>query len=77
MNLKVIYVGKAVNLKKRVASHFVGIKLQRQNFLRDIHAITLKCGTELMALLLECTEIKDLWPVYNKALKRFAKIRIV
>jgi excinuclease UvrABC nuclease subunit len=24
-----------------------------------------------MALLLECTEIKDLWPVYNKALKRF------
>jgi hypothetical protein len=24
-----------------------------------------------MAVLLECTEIKDLWPVYNKALKRF------
>ena len=71
---KVIYVGKAVNLKKRVASHFVGhkITLQRQNFLRDIHAITFEvCGTELMALLLECTEIKDLWPLYNKALKRF------
>jgi DNA polymerase-3 subunit epsilon len=34
MNLKVIYVGKAVNLKNR-ASHFVGhkITLQRQNFL--------------------------------------------
>ena len=24
-----------------------------------------------MALLLECTEIKKLWPAYNKALKRF------
>jgi DNA polymerase-3 subunit epsilon len=61
MNLKVIYVGKAVNLK-RVASTLVGhkITLQRQNFLRDIHAITFEvCGTELMALLLECTEIKD------------------
>jgi excinuclease UvrABC nuclease subunit len=26
-----------------------------------------------MALLLECTEIKDCVPVYNKALKRFEK----
>jgi DNA polymerase-3 subunit epsilon len=24
-----------------------------------------------MALLLECTEIKKLWPIHNKALKRF------
>ena len=71
---KVIYVGKAVNLKKRVASHFSGHKItpQRQNFLKDIHAITFEiCGTELMALILECTEIKNLWPTYNKALKRF------
>ncbi|HEX8270553.1 MAG TPA: exonuclease domain-containing protein [Flavobacterium sp.] len=71
---KVVYVGKAVNLKKRVASHFSGhtVKLQRQNFLRDIHAISYEvCATELMALLLECSEIKKLWPIYNKALKRF------
>ena len=71
---KVIYVGKAVNLKKRVASHFSGhsVTPQRQHFLRDIHAISFEiCATELMALLLECTEIKKLWPVYNKALKRF------
>lgn len=70
----VIYVGKAVNLKKRVASHFSGHKItpQRQNFLREIYAITFEvCGTELMALILECTEIKKLWPVHNKALKRF------
>jgi DNA polymerase-3 subunit epsilon len=71
---KVIYVGKAINLKKRVASHFSGnnVKPQRQHFLRDIHAITFEvCATELMALLLECSEIKKLWPSYNTALKRF------
>ncbi len=71
---KVIYVGKAINLKKRVASHFSGHKItsQRQNFLRDIYAISFEiCATELMALLLECSEIKKLWPTYNRALKRF------
>jgi len=71
---KVVYVGKAVNLKKRVASHFTGHKItpQRQHFLRDIHGISFEeCATELMALLLECTEIKKLWPLYNTALKRF------
>ena len=71
---KVIYVGKAVNIKKRVASHFSGhnINSQRQNFLRDIHGISFEvCATELIALLHECSEIKKLWPTYNRALKRF------
>lgn len=71
---KVIYVGKAVNLKKRVASHFTGhsITPQRQNFLKDIHGISFEiCANELTALLLECVEIKNLWPKYNRALKRF------
>lgn len=71
---KVVYVGKALNLKKRVASHFTGHKItpQRQNFLKEIHAISFEvCATELMALILECTEIKNLWPIYNRALKRF------
>ena len=70
----VIYVGKAINVKKRVASHFTGntISSQRQNFLREIHSISVEvCATELMALVLECTEIKKLWPAYNRALKRF------
>jgi DNA polymerase-3 subunit epsilon len=71
---KVIYVGKAINIKKRVASHFSGnsITPQRQNFLRDIYGISFEiCATELIALLLECSEIKKLWPMYNRALKRF------
>ncbi|MBN8567256.1 MAG: GIY-YIG nuclease family protein [Flavobacteriales bacterium] len=71
---KVIYVGKAINIKKRVASHFSGHKItkQRQLFMRDIYSISFEiCATELMALLLECAEIKKLWPIYNKALKQF------
>lgn len=71
---KVVYVGKAINIKKRVASHFSGnsTSAQRQNFLKDIHAISFEvCATEFMALLLECNEIKKLWPVYNRALKKY------
>ena len=71
---KVIYVGKAKNIKKRVNSHFTGNNpnKQRQNFLREIYNITWQiCGTELMALILEASEIKKLWPAHNRALKRF------
>lgn len=71
---KVIYVGKAVNIKKRVCSHFSGNNpnQQRQEFLRNICHITYQeCGTELMALALEAVEIKRLWPRYNRSLKRF------
>lgn len=71
---KVIYVGKAINIKKRVGQHFTGhsIQPQRQHFLKDIYSISYEvCGTELMSLLLECSEIKRLWPIHNRALKRF------
>jgi DNA polymerase-3 subunit epsilon len=71
---KVIYVGKAKNLKKRVSSHFTGNNpgFQRQEFLRNIHQISHQiCGTELIAFVLEAIEIKRLWPKYNRSLKRF------
>jgi DNA polymerase-3 subunit epsilon len=71
---KVIYIGKAINLKKRVCSHFSGNNTgrQRQNFLKDIYNIDFEiCATELMALVLEASEIKRLWPPNNRALKRF------
>lgn len=69
---KVIYVGKAKNLKKRVNSHFLGNNpgRQRQEFLRNIHTITHQVtGTELMANILESVEIKRLWPKYNSSQK--------
>lgn len=71
---KVIYVGKAKNIKKRVCSHFSGNNsgLQRQEFMRNIHQVTFQeCGTELIAFVLEAVEIKRLWPKYNRSLKRF------
>ncbi|WP_316822735.1 exonuclease domain-containing protein [Pedobacter gandavensis] len=71
---KVIYIGKAKNLKKRVCSHFTGNNTgkQRQNFLKDIYSIDFEiCGTELMAFILEATEIKRLWPENNRSLKRY------
>ncbi len=71
---KVIYVGKAKNIKKRVCSHFTGNNIgpQRQEFLRNIHKISFQeCGTELIAFVLEAVEIKRLWPKYNRSLKRF------
>jgi DNA polymerase III subunit epsilon len=71
---KVIYVGKAKNLRHRVTSHFSNNKpgRQKQEFMRNIWSISFETtGTELMAFLLECIEIKRLWPVYNRSLKRF------
>ncbi|WDF54094.1 exonuclease domain-containing protein [Mucilaginibacter sp. KACC 22063] len=69
---KVIYVGKAVNIKKRVCSHFTGNNsgYQRQEFMRNIHRITFQeCGNELMAFVTEAIEIKRLWPAYNRSQK--------
>jgi DNA polymerase-3 subunit epsilon len=71
---KIIYVGKAKNIKYRVSSHFThnGPGRQRQDFLRNIHTISYQsCSTELMAFILESIEIKRLWPRYNSSLKRF------
>ena len=71
---KVIYVGKAKNLKSRVCSHFSNnhTGLRKQEFLRNIYSVSWQdCGTELMAFLFECVEIRRLWPAYNTSLKRF------
>lgn len=73
---KIIYVGKAINIKKRVSSHFThnDADRKRQNFLRTICKITFKeCATELEAIVLESTEIKKLWPKYNYSQKQPAQ----
>ena len=69
---KIIYVGKAINIKKRVSSHFTHTDdgQRRQNFLRQIADVSFKeCANELHALVLESTEIKRLWPKYNYSQK--------
>ncbi len=70
---KVVYVGKAKDIQKRVGSHFTGNKTnkQKQDFLRSIFSISYTvCATELMAFILESVEIKKHWPPYNRALKK-------
>ena len=69
---KVIYVGKAINIRERFKGHFSGkvfpnLKLKLKAEIVDLHwKLT---GSEMMALLLETLEIKRLWPKYNSALK--------
>jgi DNA polymerase III subunit epsilon len=71
---KVLYVGKAVNLKYRVKSHFTNNAAgkRRQEMLRRIYSIDYKtCPTELMATVLESLEIKRLWPPFNRSQKTY------
>jgi DNA polymerase-3 subunit epsilon len=71
---KVIYVGKARNIRYRVSSHFThnGTGRQRQEFLRNIYSISYQqCGTELMAFIMENIEIRKYWPKYNSSQKHF------
>jgi DNA polymerase III subunit epsilon len=66
---KVIYVGKAINIKKRITSHFTTAN-SRLPFISSIAGISFTlCGTELIALLLESNEIKRLFPLYNQSQK--------
>jgi DNA polymerase-3 subunit epsilon len=69
---QVIYVGKAINIKKRIAGHFTGEAREwnRSNIRNEIHRISFELtGNELIALILESQEIRRLWPKYNLAQK--------
>ena len=69
---QVIYVGKALNIKKRIARHFTGEAREwnRSNIRNEIHNITYELtGSELIALILESQEIRRIWPKYNLAQK--------
>lgn len=70
---KIIYVGKAINIRKRVTSHFThnDADRKRQQFIRHIASVTFQeCLNELEALVLESTEIKRHWPRFNRSQKQ-------
>ncbi|POY35963.1 DNA polymerase III subunit epsilon [Solitalea longa] len=74
---KIIYIGKAVDLKKRVLSHFTNNKAtqQKQEFLREVFSIShTECGSELYSFVLEALEIKKYWPKYNRSLKHYEQL---
>ncbi|OIQ37893.1 MAG: DNA polymerase III subunit epsilon [Bacteroidetes bacterium MedPE-SWsnd-G1] len=67
----IIYVGKANNIKQRVLSHFYDKAKKEVAMCLEIANITFKeTGSELLALLLESSEIKHFFPKYNRAQRR-------
>ena len=67
----IIYVGKALNIKKRVLSHFYDRKNREITMCQQTSNITYEVtGSELVALLLESSEIKKHYPTFNRAQRR-------
>lgn len=72
-----LYVGKSVNLRNRVLSHFSSDYLNSTDMklAKDAHNIeTIETSGEMSALLLESSLIKDLQPIYNRQLRRQTKM---
>lgn len=70
-NGTVTYVGKSINIKKRLLEHFANTTEKAHRMNLTVHDLTYTLtGGELTALLLEAHEIKRLRPVYNTAQKR-------
>lgn len=68
---RILYVGKANNIKKRIFQHFRKITVKSNNIYNFVDKLHYEeTGNELTALLLELYEIKRLRPELNKALKR-------
>ena len=68
---KIIYVGKALNIKKRVLGHFYDKKTKEITLCTETVSLDFEeTGNELIALLKESAEIKHHYPKYNSAQKR-------
>ncbi len=68
---RIIYVGKAKNIKTRLFQHFRKLSRKAVNIANQVyHVHHHETGHELIALLLELHEIKTLRPELNKALRR-------
>jgi len=67
---KVIYAGKAINIKKRVLSHFYDKMSKEYHLGQDTYHVDYETtGNELMALLLEAEYIRKHYPKFNRAQK--------
>ena len=67
----VVYVGKSINIKKRIADHFADQTDKGRRLQQHVADISYELtGSELVALLLESHEIKRLSPPINRAQRR-------
>ena len=68
---KIIYVGKAINIRKRILSHFYDKSTKEVHLCQATANIDFELsGSELLALLMESVAIKHHYPIYNRAQKR-------
>ncbi|WP_187262338.1 exonuclease domain-containing protein [Pontibacter beigongshangensis] len=70
---EVIYVGKSINIRKRIVQHFnIDYKSRKSlDFKNSIADISFELmGNELVALLFESAEIKRMKPFYNRQQRR-------
>jgi DNA polymerase-3 subunit epsilon len=66
----ILYVGKAINLKKRVLGHFYDTSEREMRLCRETAGIDFEhSGSEFLALLMESAAIKKHYPAFNRAQK--------
>ncbi|OQD42156.1 DNA polymerase III subunit epsilon [Croceivirga radicis] len=71
---KIIYVGKAKQLKKRVLGHFYDKSEHEIQLCKEIAHVEFELsGSELLALLMESAAIKKHFPKFNRAQKKVIK----
>lgn len=74
-----LYIGKSVNIKKRVQSHFSSDHELEKEFKitqQISNILALETAGELEALLLESRLIKEQQPLYNRQLRRTNKLTL-
>lgn len=76
----ILYVGKSINIRKRVRSHFTRDSEEYKEFkmaqqVRNI--VVHETPGELSALLLESHLVKSLQPIYNRKLRRQRQLVVV
>ncbi len=68
---KILYIGKAKNIKKRVLGHFYDKTKKELKLCAETSEVDYELsGNELLALLMESSAIKHHFPIYNRAQKR-------
>lgn len=70
-NGELIYIGKSNNIKRRLHQHFTSTTRRAKRLQRDVYTISYEeTGSELIALLKECQEIKINKPTQNRVIKK-------
>lgn len=68
-----LYVGKSINIRTRVRSHFADattVAKEMKLSLQSHNISYIQTDTELEALLLESAKVKELQPIFNRQLRR-------